>query len=499
MDTKKSTYKELENKIKILENHVELFDKLLEISPIYVFFKDKDIKTVCLSKNYEKLIGLAIEEMIGKTMDELFPSELAKSMIEDDKQVLNDGKIVEVVEELNERVFYTVKFPIILKDNTKILAGYTLDNTEKIKAERALKESEEKYRKIIETTSKGFWLLDKTGKCIDVNPAYCNLSGYTKDELLNMRISDVEFVEKPEETELHIKNVIQTGHDRFESIHKRKNGTVFPVEVNTSYLPLNNGLFIVFINDITERKQAEKQLKKYTEELNRLNTDKDRFMQILAHDLRSPFNTLLGFSNLLVENLRKYDIDDIEKQLILINETTQHTYNLLEDLLLWSKSQSGKLTIEPQKIVFNDICNEIINNLKENTDTKAIKIICFEPQTTILTADLNMFKTILRNLVSNAIKFTNKNGQINIYTEINQENATIIVSDNGIGINKDTCVKLWDLSQQYITTGTAGEKGTGFGLLLCKEFVENHGGKIWVESELGKGSDFKFTLPFNKS
>jgi PAS domain S-box-containing protein len=466
MDTKKPTYKELENKIKILENHVELFDKLLEISPIYVFFKDKDIKTVCVSKNYEKLIGLAIEEMIGKTMDDLFPSELAKSMIEDDKQVLKDGKIVEVVEELNERVFYTVKFPIILKDNTKILAGYTLDNT---------------------------------GKLIDVNPAYCDLSGYTKDELLNMCISDVEVVEKPEEIKLHIENVIQKGHERFESIHKRKNGTFYPVEVNTSYLPVNDGLFIGFINDITERKQAEQQLKKYTEQLNRLNTDKDRFMQILAHDLKSPFNTLLGFSNLLVENLRQYDIDKIEKLLILNNKTINQTFNLLEDLLLWSKSQSGKLMIEPQKIVFSKICNEIINSLKENADAKGIKIICFESKGIILNADLNMLKTILRNLVSNAIKFTEKNGQINIYTEINQENATIVVSDSGIGIDKDTCVKLWDLSQQFITTGTAGEKGTGFGLLLCKEFVEKHGGKIWVESELGKGSDFKFTLPLSKS
>jgi PAS domain S-box-containing protein len=498
MDTKKPTYKELENKIKTLENHVELFDKMLEISPIYVFFKDKDIKTVCVSKNYEKLIGLTIEEMIGKTMDDLFPSELAKSMIEDDKQVLKDGKIVEVVEELNERVFYTVKFPIILKDNTKILAGYTLDNTEKIKVERALKESEEKYRKIIETTSKGFMLIDKTGKLIDVNPAYCDLSGYTKDELLNMCISDVEVVEKPEEIKLHIENVIQKGHERFESIHKRKNGTFYPVEVNTSYLPVNDGLFIGFINDITERKQSEKQLKKYIEELNRLNTDKDRFMQILAHDLKSPFNTLLGFSNLLVENLRQYDIDKIEKLLILNNKTINQTFNLLEDLLLWSKSQSGKLMIEPQKIVFSKICNEIINSLKENADAKGIKIICFESKGIILNADLNMLKTILRNLVSNAIKFTDKNGLINIYTEVNQENATIVVSDSGIGIDKDTCVKLWDLSQQFITTGTAGEKGTGFGLLLCKEFVEKHDGKIWVESELGKGSDFKFTLPLNK-
>ncbi len=250
------------------------------------------------------------------------------------------------------------------------------------------------------------------------------------------------------------------------------------------------------LEDVTQKIQTEQALKNSERKLIELNADKDRFISILAHDLRNPFNTLLGFSDLLLKNIRHYDIEKIEKQLTLINKTAHNTYNLLDDLLLWIKSQSGKLPYEPQKIVFQEICNQIIISLKPNASSKNIEIKLFEREKIILTADINMFKTVLRNLITNAIKFTNENGQIQIYTEKNHTKAIITVSDNGIGIDKENQIKLWKLSQQYTTSGTAEEKGTGLGLILCKEFVERHGGKIWVESELGKGSDFKFTMPF---
>jgi len=252
---------------------------------------------------------------------------------------------------------------------------------------------------------------------------------------------------------------------------------------------------VISFSDITVQKKAELIINQQNEELKKLNADKNRFITILGHDLRSPFNSILGFSDLLLKNLHKYDIDKIEKLLKLIHQTAHRTFDLLEDLLLWTKSYSGKLTIEYQKIDFKEICTEIINNSKHQADTKAISINCFETEKIILSADINMLKTILRNLISNAIKFSNNNGQINIFTEKNQTEVTITVSDNGVGIEKDNIPKLWDFTHPISTSGTANEKGTGFGLLLCKEFVEKHGGKIWVESVVGKGSEFKFTLP----
>jgi signal transduction histidine kinase len=220
-------------------------------------------------------------------------------------------------------------------------------------------------------------------------------------------------------------------------------------------------------------------------------------MSILAHDLKNPFNTILGFSDLLLANFRKYNADKIEQQLSILNKVSLQTYNLLGDLLLWSKSQSGKLPFEPVRIDFNQICTEIMTELAYFADSKRIKLINnSENKAFFLSADLNMLKTTLRNLIGNAIKFSYENGQVNISISESDSFALISIIDNGIGINAATQLKLWDLSMPHTTKGTNGETGTGLGLTLCKEFVEKHAGKIWVESESGKGSDFKFTIPF---
>lgn len=240
-----------------------------------------------------------------------------------------------------------------------------------------------------------------------------------------------------------------------------------------------------------------KQLNQANEELKELNTSKDRFISILAHDLRGPFSSILGFLDLLTENIREYDIDKIESQINIVNNSAKNTFNLLEDILMWVRANSDKIPYEPQKLNFGTICTEVTENLNLTANTKDITINHSALDEVNLFADKNMLTTVLRNLISNSIKFTNKKGQIDIYAETNQTNATITISDNGIGIKPDSINKLFDISQKITTTGTANEKGAGLGLLLCKEFVEKHGGKIWVESEVGKGSTFYFTLPYN--
>ena len=231
------------------------------------------------------------------------------------------------------------------------------------------------------------------------------------------------------------------------------------------------------------------------EELKKINTDKDNFVKILAHDLKNPMFSISGFTDLLLKNFKKYDDDTIEKQLSIINSTSKKTFGLLEELLLWSKSQSGKIQFEPGCVSFKTICNEIISLLKESAQSKQIQIEYNDFSDLKLYADVNMLRTVLRNLISNAIKFTNENGKITINTKNNQSYATITVTDNGTGISPNDMEKLWKINELHTTPGTKGEKGSGFGLLLCKEFVEKHNGKIWVESEYGKGSNFNFTIP----
>jgi signal transduction histidine kinase len=246
-------------------------------------------------------------------------------------------------------------------------------------------------------------------------------------------------------------------------------------------------------NYTLERLKAEKSEIR----LHQLNVDKDRFISILGHDLKNPFNNLLGLSEVLAKDIHKLNTDEVENIVIDINKSARTTYKLLEDILMWARSQQGKITFKPQILSFREISKETIEILNPNASAKYITIDYSATEHLEVFADNDMLKTVLRNLVSNAIKFTNNGGKIYINAEKDSENVTISVSDNGIGISPQNLKKLFDISEVITTKGTADEKGTGLGLSLCKEFVEKHGGKIWVESEVGKGSRFSFSLPIN--
>ncbi len=230
-------------------------------------------------------------------------------------------------------------------------------------------------------------------------------------------------------------------------------------------------------------------------QLLQLNTNKDRFISILGHDLKSPFNNLLGLSELLSENIHNYDIDEIEKFVNSIKISARNAHNLLDDLLVWASSQQGSFPFKPKNLSLIDVCTGVLKTLNPIADAKKITINCSKAYHQNVFADIDMLKTVLRNLISNAIKYTNNGGAINISAAQNSEVVTISVTDNGIGISPENLKKLFDISEVLTTTGTAKEKGTGLGLLICKEFIEKHQGKIWVESEVGRGSEFKFTLP----
>ncbi len=232
-------------------------------------------------------------------------------------------------------------------------------------------------------------------------------------------------------------------------------------------------------------------------QLLQLNADKNRFISILAHDLRSPFNNLLGLSELLIEDIRKLNTDEIEDIVNNISVSAKSSFNLLENILSWSRAQQGKIPFDPQILSFSDICMDTLEVLYPVAKAKNITIDSSATDHINVMADSDMLKIVLRNLVSNAIKFTNNGGIINIDAKQSDSDITISVSDNGIGIEPDSLMKLFKMSEVITTKGTAEETGTGLGLLLCKEFVEKHRGKIWVESEAGKGSDFRFTLPIS--
>lgn len=252
-------------------------------------------------------------------------------------------------------------------------------------------------------------------------------------------------------------------------------------------------LFILAINLIAARTKTRR-IQALNEELKRANANKDRFISILAHDLKSPFNSLLGFSELLSENFHEYDAQEIEDYIKLINSSANVAYNLLDELLLWARVQTDHFPYSPEKIDLIELCENQIEDYSLIAAKKNISILINPTVRVFVMADVMMLKVILRNLIVNAIKYTHEGGIIRITTSIKKNWVTVIVRDNGIGMSPDELSKLFDVSQVHTKAGTANEKGTGLGLLLCKDMVAKHGGRIWVESTPGEGSQFCFTL-----
>lgn len=247
--------------------------------------------------------------------------------------------------------------------------------------------------------------------------------------------------------------------------------------------------------DIARRKMADEALAKSESRLRDLNATKDKFFSIIAHDLRSPFNNILGFTAILQELIEEKGYEDAREFTEIIKTASEQAVDLLNNLLEWSRLQTGKIRFRPEKIKLLPLVDELIEFASINARKKNISLHSFISGELNLIADPSMISTILRNLISNAIKFTHEGGLINILSEIREDEIVIAVADNGVGMSQEFVDKLFRMEGSASTRGTKNEAGTGLGLLLCKEFIEQHGGKIWVESVKNAGSTFYISVP----
>jgi signal transduction histidine kinase len=220
-----------------------------------------------------------------------------------------------------------------------------------------------------------------------------------------------------------------------------------------------------------------------------------KFLSIIAHDLRSPFSSIIGILELLKMSLKEFNKNEIEEYVNIVYNSANNTLTLLDNLLVWAVSQNKEKNFRPVKINLYELLREEIESLKTLASQKQITLRHSVKPDLNVTADIQMVKTILRNLISNAIKYTNVNGEIIIDANEVKQYVEIAIKDNGIGISAEDQRKLFKIDAFHSTPGTHEERGTGLGLLLCKEFVELHGGNIRIDSEAGKGSRFSFTLP----
>lgn len=364
------------------------------------------------------------------------------------------------------------------------------------KNEQALRKSELQYRSLFENANDAIIIFrPDTEEILQVNDRACKMYGFTREELIGMSLKKIT-VDVPR-GEREIQELLQHGSlNNFETTQLRKDGLPIDLVISSSLIDYEGAKAILSINhDVTEAKRAQKQLRQYADELHESNITKDKFFSIISHDLRGPFSTLLGFVELLPEEVERMEKKTLQQITRNIETLAKRTFSLLENLLQWSRLQRRKIEYHPRTIRFADSVASAFFLLREKADRKRITLRSEIPADIFANADETILESILQNLVSNAIKFTHQGGTVSIRVKRAGTHHHISVVDTGIGMSASTLEKLFRIDVQHTTIGTDEERGTGLGLALCKEFVEIHDGKIWAESVEGSGSTFHFTIP----
>lgn len=536
----------------------ELFDEgqllhtLIDNMPDHIYIKDRSSKFILANQTIANTHGLKSgRDMIGKSDHDYYPVELADKYYMNEQEIISSGKPLIGIEEkaLNEKgeevYLSTTKIPF--KDKKGKIAGIVgigRDITERKNAELKISEHaeqlqhvntllEEKQEEIqqqseelasqaenlhmanlelqkltvaVSETDNVVLILDAEGNFEWVNKSFTRVYGQSMEEYSGKYGRNL----LESSHNLHIAEIITKCKNsgktvRYQSEAQDKNGN--KIWTQSTLTPVFNDQkqiirFIAIDADITALKKAQDLISQQKSELEirgkqleKANITKDKFFSIIAHDLKNPFHSILGFTDLIVKNYD--DIGDERKReyLGLINESSQYAHNLLENLLNWSRTQTDRIKYDPSTIELCSLVQEIYLMVHSSVEKKNIRFENSIPENTFSFADSNMIQTVMRNLLSNAIKFTPENGSITVSAESSEERVTVSVQDTGIGIPEEQQKRLFDFGEFYTSAGTGGEQGTGLGLLICYEFIKRHGGNLNVRSETGKGSTFYFDIP----
>ncbi|MCU4173467.1 ATP-binding protein [Carboxylicivirga sp. N1Y90] len=429
------------------------------------------------------------------TKDEL--EHMAKSA-----NILQDGLIrtTRFAHEIGEGELNT-SYQLLSEED--VLGRSLIEMRDKLKASKLEIEQQnqelEKLSMVAQKTDNAVIIMDGSGKLEWVNTAFERMYGYTLEEIkanFGYNLTDLS-------TFADIRIVIDKccSHREtvaYNSILKSKEGeakyaqtTLTPVLDNTGYVVK----MIAIDSDITSLKKANIEIEKQKNELEKLNATKDKFFSIMAHDLKNPFTTVHSLSAIIHNDYKTLDEEDKQDIVTRIHDSSQHIYSLLDNLLTWSRSQRGMIECNPIDFSLYELVNTIFNLNSNDARHKNIKLEHNAEEDIRINADREMIATVLRNLINNAIKFTPNDGAISLEVNSGTEAISICVKDSGIGISATDINKLFRIDINTRAIGPAKDKGTGLGLVLCKEFIERNGGSIKVESEINVGSLFTITIP----
>jgi PAS domain S-box-containing protein len=441
------------------------------------------------------------------------PSQFSPKYQPDGK--LSSQKAADVIAIANTKGYYQFEWIHSKKDGTEFPVEVVLtqisvsgenilhivwrDILKRKKAEEELQQSEKRYRELFEQSVDIICTLDFNGVFKSISPAVTNILGYAPEELIGKKLDSILVEDSLKLTEYEKQKALVSPNEisDYEIEIITKSGETKTIEVKTKFRFSDSKPFeiLAVARDITERKQFENNLQKISIELKESNAAKDKFLSILSHDLKGPFNGFLGITSIIADEAESLSLDELKQMSSELHKSLLGQYKLLEDLLEWSTLQTGRISFQPTLINVKSDITEIINLFLPNISAKNMDVLNQIVTEVTVHADKHLFNTLFRNLLSNALKFSKDNGKIIFQTSINDESVRISVKDNGVGIKEENIQKLFQFNNNITTLGTRGEKGTGFGLILCKDIMEKHGGTIEVESVEGEGTTFYINFP----
>jgi PAS domain S-box-containing protein len=484
-----------------------LINALMNNLSDHVYFKDRDSRFIRINKSLALSFGLddpALAE--GKTDFDFFTREHAQQAFEDEQAIVRTGQLLNTEEKEThpnrpDTWVSTIKLPLT-DNNGNIIGtfGISRDVTKRKQAEEELAQEQYLMRTLMDNLPDHIYFKDHESHFLRVNKALAQFLGLN-DPAQAIKKTDFDFFtgEHAQQAYEDEQKIIRTGQllstEEKETHHDRPD-----TWVSTIKLPLSDkdgniiGTFGIS-RDITKNKLAEEEIKLKNELLQIINSEKDKFFSILAHDLRGPLSAFVSATQIIAEEIQTMGIEEIKEITLSMKTSATNIYSLLENLLEWSRLRRGVMDFIPEKINLKKKIEECVAVLSESARKKGIEILISIPEVIDVLADSLMFDTVIRNLISNAIKFTPVGGKVTLTAGyIEDHTVEIKISDSGIGMTPELKDKLFLLNEKTSRKGTEGEPSTGLGLLLCKEFIEKHNGKIRVESEVGKGSTFSFTI-----
>ncbi len=499
-----------EQQLKMIENK---FNIITKYSKDVIWIRDLDLKLEYISPTYFDLLGYTPEEAYELSLDHVFTPESYKKLLSfveeawknftngnsesnhlrtlETQQIKKDGSLI-WTETLSSLIYDG-------NNNLSGIIGVTRDITDRKRTDEQIREK----NIVIESSITAIIICDISGAINYSNHAFVKMLGFSNSEdIIGKNI--FAFAGNMSNANITFASLIKNGFYDGELEIVKRDGTHFVVDLRANLYEneFNEPIAIMFsCIDITDRKIWEETMNEKNIELERTNAEKDKFFSILAHDLKSPFNGFLGFTKMMAEETDDFTGEELKEIAVKMRHSATNIYKLLENLLDWSLVQRKAIKFDPAIINIRLLVEENIEIIKHWSTQKEVSISLMDSENIYIFADTNMINTVIRNFFSNAVKYSYRGGEIKVSFKPSDDRrmVTVAVKDNGIGMSKENLVNLFRLDIKSSTSGTENEVSTGLGLVVCKEFIQKHFGKIWLESQPGLGTTSYFTLPISEA